>query len=355
MDASIVLRGNQRNALLDLYRHDPDPAVRLRAHLLLLLADGYAWSLIAAVLFCSSATIARWKGRFEAEGVAALRPERRGRPSRLYRGLWIAVVVAWVQRHTPREFGFLRSRWCCGTLVLLLWESQHLRVSAETVRRWLAAGNMVWRRPRPVLGRKDPQRKQKLRRIRSLLRHLKADEIAVFTDEVDLNTNPKIGCMWMKKGRQAKVLTPGDNAKRYVCGSMNWRTGEILATDGAHRNHELFLAHLDELRGHYRCYRTIHVICDNASFHAPETCRKVAQYLRQWEGRIQLHFLPTRAPETNPIERVWWHLHEQITRNHRCRNIEELVDLAMQWLQERGPFPFESHLYADLQAALAKR
>ncbi len=41
--------------------------------------------------------------------------------------------------------------------------------------------------------------------------------------------------------------------------------------------------------------------------------------------RIELHFLPTDALETNPIERVWWHLHETIPRNHQCTTIEELL------------------------------
>jgi hypothetical protein len=35
----------------------------------------------------------------------------------------------------------------------------------------------------------------------------------VFQDAVDINTNPKIGSMWMAKGHQAKVETPGNNEK----------------------------------------------------------------------------------------------------------------------------------------------
>src|SRR6266851_7603160 len=81
MDGSIVLGGSQRKRLLQLYRTEPDPQVRLRAHLILLLADGHAWALIATVLFCSTATIARWKARFQAGGVDALREDDgRGRP-----------------------------------------------------------------------------------------------------------------------------------------------------------------------------------------------------------------------------------------------------------------------------------
>ena len=56
------------------------------------------------------------------------------------------------------------------------------------------------------------------------------------------------------------------------------------------------------------------------------------KYLESWGHRIRIHFLPTYSPDPNPIERVWWHLHE-VTRNHRCRSIEELLDLVMEWLE----------------------
>jgi transposase len=183
-----------------------------------------------------------------------------------------------------------------------------------------------------------------------LLRHLPADEIAVFQDEVDINTNPKIGPMWMRKGAQATVRTPGTNTKRYLAGALNWRTGEVILTEGRRRNADLFLAHLDELRWRYRRYRVIHVICDNAAFHRPDRCKKIKDYLQKWGHRIQLHFLPTYAPETNPIERVWWHLHEEITRNHRCENIEQLLDLVFEWFSGNS-FDIETSEYEDVIAA----
>src|SRR5207248_7210735 len=114
---------------------------------------------------------------------------------------------------------------------------------------------------------------------------------------------------------------------------------------GRQRNADLFLAHLDALRRRFRRYRVIHVICDNAAFHRPERCRKVRAYLCRWGHRIRLHYLPTYAPETNPIERVWWHLHEEITRNHRCRDIAELLDLVFQWLEAGSSFGIETSLY----------
>jgi transposase len=346
MKASIALDDDERNTLLDYLRRHPDPALRLRAHIVLLLADGHPWARIVAVLYCSSRTVARWQARFLAGRADALLGKAPGPRPRLT-ARWLAVLLAWVTTKVPRDFGFLRSRWCCAALALALAREHGLRVSRETVRRWLHAAELVWRRPRPALGRQDPERAAILRRLRALLRGLPADEVAVFEDEVDVATNPKIGCMWMRKGQQAEVETPGDNAKRYLAGSLSWRTGAVIATPGPRRNAALFVAHLDELRRRRRRYKRIHVICDNAKFHESWA---VAEFLHRHGERVALHFLPRYAPECNPIERVWWHLHDEITRNHRCKDIEELLDLVFRWLGERNPFQVEGSVYPQARA-----
>lgn len=344
MSHCITLTTPERNTLLDWYRHHSDPAVRLRCHILLLLADGYTWASIVAVLYCSSRTIDRWQDRFRHGRVPALLGLKRG-PPRRFAEHWAAVVVHWVLHQTPRAFGFLRSRWCCALVVLVLWQECRLRVGRETVRGWLRRANLVWRRPCPTLGRRDPEKEAKLQALRQLLRELPDDETVVWEDEVDVNLNPKIGCMWMLKGQQAQVLTPGDNEKRYLAGSLHWRTGTLFCTEGDRRDSKLFLQHLEELRHKLRRYRVIHVILDNAKFH---DCAAVAEYYGKWYGRIVFHFLPKYAPELNPIERVWWHLHDEITRNHTCQSLEELVDLVFAWLTSRNPFQIEGSAYANL-------
>lgn len=352
MDGILVLGSRDRKRLLDIYRGKEDHAacVRLRAHIVLLLADGQPWSLIAVMLICSTATIARWKARFLEGGLESLLEERRGKHATLLAD-WVCTILWWVRAMTPRAFGYCRSRWCCATIVLILLQTHHLKVSVETVRRLLHRHEMVWRRPRPVLGPVDPQREWKLRQLRELLRDLPADEAAVFQDEVDLNLNPDIGCMWMKRGEQAQVVTPGNNVKRYLAGSMSWRSGELILTQGTRRNAELFVRHLDDLRRAFRHYRIIHVICDNACFHTIKGSKLVREYLAKHGQRVKLHYLPVYSPKDNPIERVWWHLHEQITRNHQCQCIEELIDLTMLWIEEHGGFKIEGAMYERLKAA----
>lgn len=350
MEGSVSRGPAGRKRLMEMYRKHPNPAVRQRAHMVLLLGDGWTWSEVESALYCSRRTMARWKERFERGGVEALAGRPRGRRSPY--GAWLVTLVAtWVTTKFPRDFGFVRSRWTCECLAVLVLQFGSVRVSRETVRRWLRQENIVWRRPRPVLRLVDPERTAKLQGLRTLLRNLPPDEIVVFQDEVDVNTNPKIGCMWMGRGEQAEVETPGNNEKRYLAGSLNWRTGDLIVTEGARgegRNSALFLRHLEDLRTRLRCYRKIHVICDNAIFH---DSRAVHAHLAAHGDRIAIHFLPKYAPDLNPIERIWWHLHEEITRNHRCRTMEDLLNTVFEWLEHRRPFEVERHAYLRSKAA----
>jgi putative transposase len=349
MDGSIRLSTRDRKALLHVYRRGTDPEQRLRAHILLLLDKQVAWTLIGAMLWTSSATINRWRRRYLQQGLTGITGHRAWRVG--VREWWLELILCWVTTSCPTSFGFVRSRWTCETLVVLLREDYRVRVSRETVRRRLRAAHLVWRRPRPVLGLKDPAYAVKLGRIRALLRALLADEVVVFQDEVDINTNPKIGSMWMKRGQQAEVVTPGTNEKRYLAGSLDWRSGRLTLTEGkSHqgRDTELFLAHLDDLRRRYRRCRVIHVICDNAK---PHYARRVREYLAEHGGRLVIHYLPAYAPHTNPIERVWWHLHEEVTRNHRCATMDELLSRVRDWLATDATFPIETDVYADLPMA----
>ena len=59
MERHLRITAYERQVLLEQYRKGASTRVRLRAHILLLLAEGYSWAVIAGVLFCSSRTIAR--------------------------------------------------------------------------------------------------------------------------------------------------------------------------------------------------------------------------------------------------------------------------------------------------------
>ncbi len=340
MKRGLDLTDVQRDALLDRYRGDPDPDVRSRSHILLLLGDGETWVTVATPLYRGGRAIDRWVKRFHAEGIQAVAGHGPGRRPRLD-DRRVKLAVEWGTEKAPRDFGFLRGRWCREAVAVPMPGLHHVEVGRETVRGWLRRGGLVYRRPRPVLGPTDEQGEERLAVLRELLAGMPAAETAVFQDEVDIDTNPKIGSMWMPKGRQAEVETPGDNEKRYLSGSIHRRTGQVLLTEGKPRQGRdtaLFLEHQDDLRWRLGRYRKIQVIRDRAACHAGE---EVAVYLWDHRDRIEPRLPPAYIPDCNPTERVWWHPREAVTSNHQCKSMRELLDLTFTWLGERDPFKVE--------------
>ena len=84
------------------------------------------------------------------------------------------------------------------------------------------------------------------------------------------------------------------------------------------------------------------MICDSAKFHVSIA---VQEYLAEHRDRIELEMLPAYSPDANPMERVWWLLREQVTRNHRCRDQGELLGMVFAYLESEGPFRLEDKEY----------
>lgn len=328
MDGSISFSPAQRKTLLALIQRGNDIAQTRRAQVLYLLSEGMTVRVIMLVMICSAGLIARVRREFQKQGFDAVLGLS-GQVERV--PIWWTWLLQWVLSKCPQDFGFARSRWSCATLAINLRAEFGICLGRESVRQILRDLGFVWRRPRPVVGPFDPNHEKKMRDIRSLLALLPPWEVAVFQDEVQLDLNPKIGSAWMLQGCQSEVVTPGDNVRRHVAVSQIVGSGKLIVSDATkRRNSEQFIAHLNDLRRRLRCYKVIHVICDNAKFH---TSKAVQQWVKEQGGRIVLHFLPTRAPEENPVERIFWRLHEAITRNHRCKTIEELIHQANNWME----------------------
>jgi hypothetical protein len=53
-------------------------------------------------------------------------------------------------------------------------------------------------------------------------------------------------------------------------------------------------------------------------------------------SKITLHFLPPYCPDHNRIERIWKDLHDDVTRNHRCKGMDGLMAEVRLYLNARN-------------------
>jgi putative transposase len=255
----------------------------------------------------------------------------------------------------PRAYGWCRTRWSCATLAMELQAKRGVAVSTETVRRWLHELGWVWKRAKLVAKDDDPQRVDRLARIRWVWEHLRPQEVLVFADELDIHLLPKVGCEWRPKGTQVAVMTPGTNAKHYLAGALDLATGTLHACDGARKTSGLFLALLSTLDKTYKVTKCTHiyVVVDNYKIHK-------AHAVEQWlahHTRFTLLFLPTYCPRANPIERAFGDVHDKCTRNHKRTRLREVVWDVQRHLRRNGPWKYQlSQLYytSEITAAMEK-
>lgn len=118
------------------------------------------------------------------------------------------------------------------------------------------------------------------------------------------------------------VVTPGQNRKRFVAGALNAATGNMTWVEASSKVSDLFCKLVRKLATEYRGARRIHLIVDNYIIHSS---RKTQRFLAQFGNRVVPHFLPPYCPNDKRIERVWLDLYANVTRNHRCESIAELM------------------------------
>jgi transposase len=205
-------------------------------------------------------------------------------------------------------------------------------VSVSTMGRTLARLGARLGMPKPVVRCpwKRDAREAKLAELRALEERASATEPVLYSDEVDVHLNPKIGRDWMLPGQQRRIVTPGKNEKFYLAGALDVRTGALHTTGLANKGASLFCELLRDLDKQYGPeVKRIHLIVDNYSIHS---ARETQRTLEELGGRIELHFLPPYCPDANRIERVWQDFHANVTRNHRCKTLKALLGKARDYL-----------------------
>ena len=99
---SFVLTTEQRTTLEARVRSGRGRAdAARRARVILLLADGHSYAMIAAMTGCSSRTIALWKQRFATDGLAGLAARHRGSKPTVLTPALEARIMTWTRRPPP--------------------------------------------------------------------------------------------------------------------------------------------------------------------------------------------------------------------------------------------------------------
>jgi len=331
----IVLHPQTRAKLQRDAKRCKDADTRVRYRIVLLSDQRWSGKRIAKALGCTASTVSRTLSRWECYGQAGLIDRREDNGQRKADRLY-AQTVAWILESSPQDFCHRRPTWTRRLLVETAAVYTGVRVSLTTMGRLLKRLKVRRGRPKPdaPCPWSESARKQRVAMIHALIDTLPANQACVWEDEADIDLNPRIGFDWMLPGTQRHVMTPGKNVKRYLAGAMDAATDRVLWVKGERKNSRLFIELLKKLLATYADRKVIHVVLDNFIIHSSKQTRL---WLAEFGGKFRLHFLPPYCPDDNRIERkLWREMHANVTVNHRCATIEQLMAEAVYYLMSHN-------------------
>ncbi len=347
MSSLVRLSRPQKRRLQRIVQRSQDARPVRRAQVLLQLVSGVSVTEISNGLSVARSTVYRWAEQFMTLGEACLSVCDSGRRAYTVDETLRETLLELVTQ-PPSDYDYLRSTWTSEMLALTLTELLTRPVHASTVRRELPKLGLRWRRTRPTLRIRHPDSAKRMKAINKQLAHRESGVEVFYIDEVDIDLNPKIGFLWSPVGEQQTIPTPGKNRKRYLAGALHARTGRVEYVEGLRKNTDLFLNLLEHLKRTYRGARKIVLIADNYIIHKSNLAKAWLKHNLKFE----ILFQPAYQPWVNDIEKLWKQLHDNITRNHRFKTIEQLMRAVRAFLQKVSPFPGSAPSVASFGSAI---
>ena len=146
-------------------------------------------------------------------------------------------------------------------------------------------------------------------------------------DETDLLLFPPLRANWSRRGEPARVLISGWNARRVVFGAMNLRTGKRLFLARQHQRQHDFQVFLELIYQHYRSWY-VALLLDEGPSHTAARSQQLASDLK-----IELLWLPKRAPELNPMDELWRQAKDVVSANLQYPTIDDHVNTLIEYLE----------------------
>ena len=259
-----------------------------------------------------------------------------------HRAAAAAAQVQAVLRVAPRQADPApqppRSRWWLdGVRQAVDWLRDRTLSGVWRVLRRLGGR---YKRGRQYLHSPDPAYPAKLARLRctlGLARWNPERYVVLFSDEFTYYRRPSLAQGYALVGQDAPRADQGwrVNCGRRIVGSLNALTGAHHADQQAHLPQAALLAHYRQIAAAYPRARRIFLWLDNWPTHHAEDLLAALR-----DTPIRLCYLPTYAPWTNPEEKVWRQLNQDVLHLHPFRDEWDATQTAVTaWLAQIADHP----------------
>jgi len=177
--------------------------------------------------------------------------------------------------------------------------------------------------------------------------------VLLYLDELTYYRRPEPAPVYAPAGGPGPPAEQGHtaNRKRRVIGALDAVSGRLLSWQGSKAGGKELSRFYEQVRAAYPEAETIYVAQDNWPEHfLPGVTEPLAG------GPVRLLRLPTYAPWTNPIEKVWRKLKQELLRMHAFGDDWAGLQAAVAaWLARAADDPEGLRRYTGLRRRRGKR
>lgn len=259
-------------------------------------------SVMASYGLCRT-TIYKWLKTYEEGGWEALQSRPiTGRPPILSDEECLQVGQR-IVGGDPRQLGLDLGLWTRRVVADMIQDMFGVEIGLTAVGRMLHRIGIVPVKPLRRAYERDPVAIEKWKEeeypaLRERAKKYNAE--IYFLDEAGIRSDSVLGKTWGPKGERTTVETSGRRQSVNVVSAVSEEGGFWFDIYSGMMNAEKFIDTLHSLMS--RRQRPVYVVLDGLPAHRAKC---VAEYVQQWKGFLELHFLPGYAPELNPDEFVW--------------------------------------------------
>lgn len=232
-------------------------------------------------------------------------------------------VKRWILGKDPRQYGLDFALWTRRIVQYLIQEKMGVELCLTSVGKLLASLEITPQKPLRRAYERDPKAIQLwLNETYPVLkkRAKKLGAQIFFLDEAGFQSDPPLGRTYGLKGKTPVVKTSGQRQSINVISAVNARGAFWAATYEGKLNAESFVLFLQNfMKGRKKVF----LIVDG---HPAHTAKAAQRYVESLGGRLELHRLPTYAPDLNPDEFVWSHMKTNGASKKPLKQNESLRD-----------------------------
>src|SRR5271165_4392767 len=267
-----------------------------RARLILACLEGKEIQQVAQQTGSSVPTVSKWRKRFSRHGIRGLHDQPRSGKPPVYDAAFRDRVLALLEQTPPAGF----SHWD-GRAV-----AERLEASVHAVWRVLRKEGIYLQRLRTWCVSTDPEFAAKAAEVVGLYLNPPLNALVLSVDE-----KPSIQAIQRPSGYvetdsgaivRAMKSTYKRNRTLNLFAALEIASGQVFTQTTEQKKREDFRRFLDAVVAELPADKEIHRILDNYSTH-----KRNADWLAQYQGRIQFHFTPTSASWLNQVE-IWFGL-----------------------------------------------